>query len=290
MLNDKMKNLLIRTASGIVLLVVVVSAVFVSPYTFAALLLLIGLWSMYEFIRLAETGREVKIVKWLPMTVGAALILFPIAWYADYAGVAEGLMSVWIVATAVLVLALTPLCFVVELFRRQPHPMENAAVEMAAVVYAAVPMMLFGIMALSPVTSATGYDPKFVMTYILIVWVNDIFAYLTGMSIGRHKMFERISPKKTWEGLAGGVVFAIGFAMAAGWYFGQNVWIWGGFGAVTVAGAILGDLVESMFKREVGVKDSGKILPGHGGMMDRFDALLLSLPWAFIYFMVVMNR
>ena len=127
------------------------------------------------------------------------------------------------------------------------------------------------------------WEPARVLAIIFIVWINDIFAYLVGCSIGKHKMCPSISPKKSWEGFLGGIVFAVGFAMAAGYMMEGNVYAWGGLGAVVALAGVAGDLVESMIKREFDVKDSGNLIPGHGGVLDRFDALLMAMPFAYIY-------
>jgi phosphatidate cytidylyltransferase len=121
-----------------------------------------------------------------------------------------------------------------------------------------------------------------------LVWINDIFAYLSGTFFGRHKLFERVSPKKTWEGALGGLVFA----MAAAWGFSQlsdlfTLPVWLLYAALLVVTATFGDLVESMLKRNMGVKDSGTIFPGHGGVLDRFDAVLFAAPFAFVFLIFV---
>ena len=118
-------------------------------------------------------------------------------------------------------------------------------------------------------------------------WVTDSFAFLVGRKIGKHKMCPSISPKKSWEGFFGGIVFAVGFAMAAGYMMEGNVYAWGGLGAVVALAGVAGDLVESMIKREFDVKDSGNLIPGHGGVLDRFDALLMAMPFAYIYMIIL---
>jgi phosphatidate cytidylyltransferase len=115
------------------------------------------------------------------------------------------------------------------------------------------------------------------------VWGNDVFAYLTGITIGKHKMAPRISPKKSWEGFAGGIVGAMAMGALGSYVVGGHLGMWLGLAVVVAITSVFGDFVESMFKREAGVKDSGKIIPGHGGILDRFDALLISSPFAFAY-------
>jgi phosphatidate cytidylyltransferase len=120
--------------------------------------------------------------------------------------------------------------------------------------------------------------------YLGILWLNDTGAYFTGSLIGKHKLFERISPKKTWEGSIGGAVLAIATAYLASILFPQfSAWKWIGIGILTVIFGTLGDLVESALKRSLNIKDSGTILPGHGGILDRFDAVLVSVPFVFVF-------
>lgn len=131
---------------------------------------------------------------------------------------------------------------------------------------------------------ANASGPFVLLTIILIIWINDIFAYLTGISFGRHKLFSRISPKKTWEGSIGGLLAS----MLAAWILGSyTTWIPTEhsilLALIIVVTGSLGDLIESMLKRQSGIKDSGKILPGHGGVLDRFDATFFSVPFVFIY-------
>ena len=125
------------------------------------------------------------------------------------------------------------------------------------------------------------------LAFISIIWVNDVFAYLVGVTIGKHRLCERISPKKSWEGFFGGLVGAVGVSVLFGHLFGGNLLVWGGLGLVMTLSGVAGDLVESLMKREADVKDSGKMMPGHGGFLDRFDALLLAVPFALFYLIVI---
>ncbi|MBQ2289818.1 MAG: phosphatidate cytidylyltransferase, partial [Bacteroidaceae bacterium] len=122
------------------------------------------------------------------------------------------------------------------------------------------------------------------ITIFLFIWCNDTGAFFVGCTIGKHKMFERVSPKKTWEGFIGGAVVAIIAGVVMSRFFDiMNIWQWAGMAAVVVMAGTLGDLVESSMKREMEIKDSSNILPGHGGMLDRFDSTLLAIPCVLIY-------
>ncbi|AWA30379.1 phosphatidate cytidylyltransferase [Flavobacterium magnum] len=136
-----------------------------------------------------------------------------------------------------------------------------------------------------------GYNPKILIGIFILVWTNDTFAYLVGKSIGRHKLYERISPKKTIEGFLGGVAFAVlaGFLISKyyieGGKLAQNIWI--GFALIMSVFGTIGDLIESKFKRIAGVKDSGKIMPGHGGILDRLDSVIFAAPFIFLFYQIL---
>ena len=175
-----------------------------------------------------------------------------------------------------------PFIFIWEIFRKNASPLLNTAISSLMLLYIALPLSL-----LMLVGGGKGeWEPARVLMIIFTVWVNDIFAYLVGCSIGKHKMCPTISPKKSWEGFFGGVLFAVGFAMAAGYMMEGNILSWGGLGLVIALAGVAGDLLESKLKRECGVKDSGNLIPGHGGVLDRFDALLIAAPVAYVYMLI----
>ncbi len=275
------RNIIVRTLSGAALLVVVLAAVWLSEYSFAALMLAIGVGSMWEFYRIAGKN-GVRPQKWYSIIAGGAAIA------AAFLVASGRLGTVWLAGMVPLV----ALIFFAELYRRHDNPLANISVSLGGLFYAALPMALMSFIAFG----GGGYDPYIILTYIFTVWVNDIFAYLFGVALGRHRLFERISPKKSWEGFFGGLICAVAFAVLCGHLAeslttganptGPNPIIWGGLGLVIALTAVFGDLVESMFKRSAGIKDSGSIIPGHGGFMDRFDALLMSAPFAFIYCLI----
>jgi phosphatidate cytidylyltransferase len=132
-----------------------------------------------------------------------------------------------------------------------------------------------------------SFNPYIPLGFLIILWSNDTGAYLAGKSFGKHKLFERISPNKTWEGFVGGLILAlfVGFNLAQ-YFGGLERWQWAVMAVIIAVFGTLGDLVESMLKRTLGVKDSGNILPGHGGLMDRFDGLLLAAPLVFLFLLV----
>ena len=169
-----------------------------------------------------------------------------------------------------------------ELFRKKENPFSNIGYTLLGILYVAVP---FALLLLIPSKNAIQF---IVLGFFFLIWSNDTFAYLVGRTIGRTKLFERISPKKTWEGFIGGVICTQGIAYLISIYFTELAPIhWHVVALIVSVFGTLGDLVESMFKRSLGVKDSGTILPGHGGILDRFDGVLLSSPFVVTYLMLV---
>ena len=172
-----------------------------------------------------------------------------------------------------------------ELYKPNRNHILNLSIAIFPVIYIAMP---FGL--LNGLGHIIGTDQSIwllPLAFFIFIWTNDVGAYCVGCTIGRHRLFERISPKKSWEGSIGGTVVTIAAAIVI-WNFFPifNMWIWIGMAITTVVFGTFGDLAESLIKRELGVKDSGKILPGHGGLLDRFDSTLLAAPmvYAYIYY------
>ena len=263
----KRNEFITRTLSGAVLLAVVLGCLMFGKATFLLLLLIIGLGSQVEFLGISRQA-GVEPSRLLPLAIGAMVIC------GAFFGSAEILL---------LAIGGSFLLFVLELYRGSTTPLGNIATSLMSVFYTAIPMAALALIGLR----GGEYDYRTVLAIIAITGINDIFAYIVGITMGRHRLFERISPKKSWEGFFGGLLFATAAAGAVGAMLGESLLLWGGVGVVVVVAAVLGDLVESMFKRSVGVKDSGALIPGHGGMLDRFDALLFAAPFVLFYLTIV---
>lgn len=281
-MSEKMKNLVVRAVSGLGLTVVVLGGILWSQWSLFALLvvmLTIGQWEFYNL----SAKQHIEPQRILGLLSGVLLLLLNFAFVSDDIEVL-GSESRLFVGGLAMWLLLIPLHFICELYRKQPNPVANIAATLMGVVYVALPLSL--ILYLPLIGSAT-WNPWVLIAYICIVWSNDVFAYLVGMAIGRRRLFERLSPKKSWEGFFGGLAGA----MAAGWVAARLLdgepMVWMGLALVAAVTAVFGDLAESMFKRAAEVKDSGALIPGHGGILDRFDALLLSAPFVFVYMLFV---
>jgi phosphatidate cytidylyltransferase len=284
-MNEKTKNLLTRTATGVVFAVVMFTGLLCGRLPFAVLLLAITVGCMWELYGLtAKTGATPykitgTIVGVLIVGVNLGIVEAVInnIVFAKYVGLA-----------VLLIVLLSALVSILDLSRKRGNALSNVGATFLGVAYVAFPVSLIALFPLIGNKMVFPWNPLIVPAYIIVVWANDIFAYLVGIAVGRHKIWQRISPKKTWEGFFGGLVGAVVVAALVGKYLLEaNVWLWGGLGLLVAVTAVLGDFVESHFKRSAGVKDSGRLLPGHGGLLDRFDAMLLSAPFVFIFFVIV---
>ncbi len=284
-MNDKMKNLVVRTLSGLVLVVLVVGATLWSQWSFGALLALLLVGGLAEFYALAAAcgARPQRVIG----TIAGLVLLL-----SNFAFVSEDILILgsarhWFGAGLAFLLLSVCGMFVCELFRKNADPIAAVGTTLAGICYVALPVSLLCYVPL--IGSADwAWNPWIVIAYLCIIWANDVFAYLVGMAFGKHRLCERLSPKKSWEGFFGGLAGAIAAGVIAARLLDDSLCVWGGLALVAAIAGVLGDLAESMFKRAAGVKDSGRSIPGHGGVLDRFDALLLSAPFVFVYMLFVM--
>ena len=177
------------------------------------------------------------------------------------------------------------LTMIAELYYKAPNPINNWAFTLFAQVYCAGSFSILNFIGAEPGTPGVmSYTPLFIMAIFIFVWLDDTGAYLVGSLIGKHKLFERISPKKSWEGFFGGLILSLASSQAFAWFAPEIIRMnWLGLAATVVLFGTWGDLIESLLKRTLGVKDSGNVLPGHGGMLDRFDSVMLAVPASYIY-------
>jgi phosphatidate cytidylyltransferase len=286
-MGSKMKNFVVRTLSGAVLLIVVMGAILWSKWSFGALLLLITLGGEWEFYRMAQKAGY-SPQRLLGLAAGAAIVAvaFVLMWLLDKQSLQMQYVTI-MVGLLLYFMVLVPTMFICELYRKSPTPIANIGATITGVVYVAMPMALLYFIPL--LLGGGEWKPWVVLFYIFIIWANDVFAYLFGVTIGRHRLFERISPKKSWEGFFGGLLGAMAMGYVAAKVVDGYIAVWIGMALIAAITGVFGDLVESLFKRSVDVKDSGNILPGHGGWLDRFDALILSIPFVFVYLVLCIN-
>jgi phosphatidate cytidylyltransferase len=268
-----LKKLVTRTITGAVLVLVMLAAIILSPYSYALLFIVILIGGITEYSNLFKDS-EVKPNNGL--IYGISLLIF---------------ISVFLIAQGLLetkyFFGFPPLFLMViaaEMYRQKEKTLENIAATIFGIVYLAVPISLISFLVFPEIIPGNSYSPKLLVALFVLIWIYDSGAYLVGVSIGKHRLFERISPKKSWEGAVGGTLTAI----AAGYFisgFIPEVKLihWLVISLLTVTSSTFGDLSESMLKRYFGIKDSGNILPGHGGILDRFDSLLFAAPIIAMY-------
>lgn len=261
-----------RTISGIIYVALIMISLFAGKFTFAIVMLLFGVLALYEFYRIAAgTGTDFMVISGI--VTGALMILS--VFFVSSSILSPAWLSVGLLLIVLLLAA--------GLFASRDGRPVRIAIVVMGVLYIALPLSLL-IRMTFPASLGHSYTPWIVMGIFILIWINDIMAYLVGITLGRHRLFERVSPKKSWEGAIGGTVFTIASAI---WMdnlthvLTQKQWIFLA-GIVSVFG-VLGDLFESMFKRSADLKDSGRIIPGHGGILDRIDSMLFVAPVAFVY-------
>lgn len=276
-----MKNFIIRALTGIAIVAVQVLCTYLSPISLAALFLLLTALAVNEFLGLLIKKGEVRISR--PLIVAGSCYLFFAVWL-------NCLAEASLLALFLPYLLFVIFCCVRELYNDDGNPIVNLGAIMLSQLYVALPLSLINLLAFS---DCYLYDCSikyyvFPLAMYVFLWLNDTGAYLCGSLLGKHKLFPRISPKKSWEGSIGGAIVAMASAVAVAHFFPVlNVWQWVGMALVVVVAGTYGDLTESMIKRSLDVKDSGRMLPGHGGILDRLDSMLFAIPASVIYLYVL---
>lgn len=286
-MSDKMKNLLIRSASGAVLIAIFFAAILGSQWSFRALLFVIMIGCQSEFYKLCKIG-GITPQRNTGLICGAAMFFVNFFIFSQlvFAGETSPNTAGTILPLALYFTVMLPTVFICELWHKSATPIANIAATLAGVIYVSLPMSL--LLYIPLLLNGGVWNPWTVLGFMFIVWGNDVFAYVFGTAFGRHKMAEKISPKKSWEGFVGGILGAVLIGWGASCIVNGSAAVWCGLAVVTAVTGVAGDLVESMFKRSIGIKDSGNIMPGHGGWLDRFDALLISVPFAFVYLLITL--
>ncbi|WP_184550151.1 phosphatidate cytidylyltransferase [Mucilaginibacter sp. FT3.2] len=261
----------LRAITGFFFIIVMIASNLLGAYVFSIFYLLLASFCLFEFYKLVREGgftasRETGIIN-------GALFFFFVA--------ANCYFPAW---RFILFLPVTfSAVYIQELYKKTPAPFSNIGFTFLGILFAVVPFMFFHAMAFMNGT----FNFHIPLAFLIMLWSNDTGAYLVGSKMGKTKLFERHSPKKTYEGLIGGIIIsAIAALILAHFYVELNWKQWVTIAILISCFGTMGDLVESMFKRSINVKDSGGILPGHGGLLDRFDGLLMAAPivYAYLYF------
>lgn len=275
-----MKNFITRAITGILFVAILVGCILYNPLSFGFLFAIIAGLSVWEFSTLVNNTDGVSINR-LMVSLGATYLFFAFMGFC---------MDMSDFSLFVPYLALLIYLIVSELYLKKENPVHNWAYTMFSQLYVALPFALLNVLAFhfNKAEESITYSPILPLSVFIFTWLNDTGAYCVGVLFGKHRLFERISPKKSWEGSIGGGVVALASSLALAHLFPiMTTFEWMGLAAVIVVFGTWGDLTESLFKRHLGIKDSGTMLPGHGGMLDRFDSILIAIPAAVVYLFAI---
>jgi len=264
-----MTNFWQRTLTGLIFVGIIVALTLINQFTFLALLAIITLGCSYEFYKITNQ-KPLTAVHYIGLAMAISLVLG----------------KFWFKYIELLMFssALLAIMAIVVLFSKQKN-WQTIAFTFTGLFYIAVPLVVFYICCFQRVNAGfmviteKQYNPLLALNLFILIWCSDTFAYLCGKAFGKHPFFPAISPKKTWEGFFGGLILTTIAAYFIALWFGLNPIYNIAIGIITVVFGSIGDLIESMLKRQYNIKDSGNMLPGHGGFLDRFDALLIALPF-----------
>jgi len=279
-----MKNLITRTLTGAVYVLLLVGCTIYSPVSAFFFFAIVAAATLWEFGTLMNTHVGASLPR--PINAMAGVVLVAAVWLSAIASPQTAQMFA---LYGLLLLYL----LVSELYRRADNPLRNWTLCFASQLYVAVPFALLPLLSIvyNAEAGTLAYNWIYPLALFIFLWVNDTFAYLCGCSLQKYiptKLFPRISPKKSWIGSIGGGLFTLAASVIVYYWQPDTMPLgrWLGFALTVVVVGTWGDLVESLIKRQLGIKDSGHILPGHGGMLDRFDSALLAIPASVIYFML----
>ncbi len=270
-----MKNFTKRTITGLIYVMIIAAGIILHPFAFASVFAIITLIGLTEFYNVASSDHTQP---WKYPGVIAGVILF----------IANFLYASGYIQLFHLIILVLPvfLIFFLGLVRWEGHVITDTGITFLGILYIPVPLSMLAYLCY-PGKNSPDYTFDLLLGYLIILWLFDTGAYITGSLIGKHKMMEKVSPGKTWEGFIGGLILSLGTALVLAGIFDivtRTDWL-----IITLITAItgtLGDLIESGFKRNASMKDSGKLLPGHGGILDRIDSILLSIPFVSLYLLI----
>lgn len=283
LIDGTLRNVYTRTLSGSIYVALIVLAILLTAYTQALFLLLfsfiiaVGIWELYHLT--ADDEVKSTFIAIVDIVGGVALFFSFYLMYLD-----EDSITLWMIPTLVYIIVRIS----VQLFFPHLNAIKSFERSIFGIFYVAMPIALLN--SICAIVNA-----RMLLAIFIFIWLYDSGAFAIGCTFGKHRLFERISPKKSWEGFFGGLFLCFALSFAFFYFFndffsGPNLITWIGLGIIIPVFSNFGDLFESLIKRTIGVKDSGNLIPGHGGMLDRIDSLLLVSPAVLLYFILMINN
>jgi phosphatidate cytidylyltransferase len=272
---DRYNNLTQRIITALIGAIAMISASYYSEWTYFAVFFIICCLTLLEFYTLAGLDGMLPLKFFGTMN---GLLIFLLSFLIESGHLDKKFYFV--------IFPMLTFIFLIKLYKIEKKPFTNIAFTFLGILYIGLPFSLLNFI----VFTNGSYNNQFIIGLLLLLWAVDTGGYFAGVKFGRTKLFERVSPKKSWEGMLGSFVLAMIVATFLGIYFRNFSWIdWYLIGIIIIIAGTYGDLVESLFKRSIEIKDSGTVLPGHGGFLDRFDGLLLSIPFIIFLFKVILS-
>lgn len=281
-----MKNFITRAITGILYAAALVGCIIWNPYSLLGLFAAVTALTVWEFTTIVNRNMDLQVNRFI--TTASGVYLFVAVWAFNTNIMNSAVFIPYLISILYLLVS--------ELYFDRKNNILNWAMALMAQLYIALPFAVFNTLCFINTPAGVSYYFWYGLSVFIFLWASDTGAYIFGSWLGKHRLFPRISPKKSWEGSIGGGITAIIASQAIAYFvpFAENIdaltshLLWAGLAAVVVVAGTWGDLVESLLKRRLGIKDSGNILPGHGGMLDRFDSSLIAIPAAVIYVYTIM--
>lgn len=288
-----MTNFQRRALTATIFAAVMLVGLFLNIWSFYVLFFVISMGCLWEFLKLTSDGNKLR--KILVFAV-AVTLWFTVAYsLLGFKGLGSwdlnrsiGNTYMFLAYSLPIILFIFPfLLLIIELFQKSEKPFDNIGLSLLSIFYTVLPFVIGLPFLIFTREYPSSFTPNIVAGILFLTWANDTFAYIVGSKIGKTPLFPRISPKKTWEGTVGGGIMCILTGFGIHHFLGiLSLTDWLVIGGIVAVFGTLGDLIESMLKRSVGVKDSGSFMPGHGGFLDRFDAFIFVIPFVFLYLMM----
>ena len=267
---ERYNNLTQRIIAGLIGATAIIGGVYLSEWIFLFLFMAIGIMTQLEFYKLVGLDGYIPLKTFGSISGAFIFLLF---FFVERGDLSDKFFF--------LIFPLVSGIYLIKLYKKSDtRPFSNIAITFLGILYVALPISLFNLAAFYK----GSYNYEIIIGIMFILWASDTGAFFAGSRFGKRKLFERISPKKSWEGFIGGAAVAIGISQLLSLYFHiLSPLQWFVISLIIIVSGTYGDLVESLFKRSISIKDSGSMIPGHGGFLDRFDSLLLSMPFIIAY-------